>query len=163
MNRKLVLCLCAVLIPAVMATPVKPAQAQESESVTYSEPAEPVQVEEPGSVTEPEPADSVQVEQPESLTESEPAEPVQVEEPGSATESEAQDVDKNKKLEARELFGMSIVGNDEAPKSLYIVPWKSSEIGVETSLDMMLNEGDVPVDRDVFRRQFEFYQISTTK
>jgi hypothetical protein len=36
--------------------------------------------------------------------------------------------------EAKELSGMSIVGNDEAPKSLYIVPWKSSEIGVETSL-----------------------------
>jgi len=76
----------------------------------------------------------------------------------------AQDVDnKDKKSEAKELSGMSIVGNDEAPKSLYIVPWKSSEIGVETSLDMMLNEGDVPVDRDVFKRQLEFYQVSTTK
>jgi hypothetical protein len=75
----------------------------------------------------------------------------------------AQDVDKDKESEAKELSGMSIVGNDEAPKSLYIVPWKSSEIGVETSLDMMLNEGDVPVDRDVFRRQLEFYQVSTMK
>ena len=75
----------------------------------------------------------------------------------------AQDVDKDKQSEAKELSGMSIVGNDEAPKSLYIVPWKSSEIGVETSLDTMLNEGDVPVDRDVFMRQLEFYQISTTK
>ena len=75
----------------------------------------------------------------------------------------AQDVDKDRKSEAKELSGMSIVGNDEAPKSLYIVPWKSSEIGVETSLDMMLNEGDVPVDRDVFKRQLEFYQVSTTK
>ena len=75
----------------------------------------------------------------------------------------AQDVDKDKQSEAKELSGMSIVGNDEAPKSLYIVPWKSSEIGVETSLDMMLNEGDVPVDRDVFRRQFEFHQVSTAK
>ena len=53
---------------------------------------------------------------------------------------------------------MSIVGNDDAPKSLYIVPWKSSEVGVETSLDTMLNEGDVPVDRDVFKRQLGFYQ-----
>ena len=48
---------------------------------------------------------------------------------------------------------MSIVGNDEAPKSLYIVPWKSSELGVETSLNMMLSEDDAPVDRDVFMRQ----------
>lgn len=75
----------------------------------------------------------------------------------------AQDMDKDEKSEAKELSGMSIVGNDEAPKSLYIVPWKSSEIGVETSLDMMLNEGDVPVDRDVFVRQLEFYQVSTAK
>ena len=75
----------------------------------------------------------------------------------------AQDVIKNTESEAKELSGMSIVGNDEAPKSLYIVPWKSSEIGVETSLNMMLNDGDMPVDRDVFMRQLEFYQISTAK
>jgi hypothetical protein len=65
--------------------------------------------------------------------------------------------------EAKELSGMSIVGNDEAPKSLYIVPWKSSEIGGETSLDRMLSEGDVPVDRDVFMRQLDFYEVSTAK
>jgi len=80
-----------------------------------------------------------------------------------ALAQDVKDVNKNKKSDAKELSGMSIVGNDEAPKSLYIVPWKSSEIGVETSLDMMLNEGDVPVDRDVFKRQLEFYQVSTTK
>jgi len=75
----------------------------------------------------------------------------------------AQDTDKDEGTEAKELSGMSIVGNDEAPKSLYIVPWKSSEIGVETSLNMMLNDGDVPVDRDVFMRQLEFYRVSTAK
>ena len=76
----------------------------------------------------------------------------------------AQDKDKaeekNKSKDAKELSGMSIVGNDEAPKSLYIVPWKSSEIGVETSLNMMLNDSDGPVDRDVFMRQLEFYRVS---
>jgi len=80
-----------------------------------------------------------------------------------ALAQDVKDVNKAKESEAKELSGMSIIGNEEAPKSLYIVPWKSSEIGVETSLDMMLNEGDVPVDRDVFKRQFEFYQVSTTK
>jgi len=64
--------------------------------------------------------------------------------------------------QTKELSGMSIVGNDEAPKSLYIVPWKSSEIGVETSLGMMLNKDAVPVDRDVFKRQLDFYEVSTT-
>ncbi len=63
--------------------------------------------------------------------------------------------------QAKKLSGMSIVGNDEAPKSLYIVPWKSSEIGVETSLHMVLNKDAVPVDRDVFKRQLDFYQVST--
>lgn len=67
---------------------------------------------------------------------------------------------KGKASDAKALSGMSIVGNDEAPKSLYIVPWKSSELGVETSLNAMLNEGDMPVDRDVFARQLEFYRIS---
>jgi hypothetical protein len=65
--------------------------------------------------------------------------------------------------EPKELSGMSIVGNDDAPKSLYIVPWKSSEIGVNTSLDRTLKEDDVPVDRDVFMRQLDFYQVSTAK
>lgn len=61
----------------------------------------------------------------------------------------------------KKLSGMSIVGNDEAPKALTIVPWKSSEIGMETSLNKMLDERDVPVDRDVFMRQLDFYEVST--
>ncbi|MEJ2033212.1 MAG: hypothetical protein P8Y63_09275 [Deltaproteobacteria bacterium] len=68
---------------------------------------------------------------------------------------------KPEKSDAKELSGMSIVGNDEAPKSLYIVPWKSSELGVSTSLKMMLNDSDVPVDPDVFKRQLDFYEVST--
>jgi len=70
---------------------------------------------------------------------------------------------KGSPSDAKELSGMSIVGNEDAPKSLYIVPWKSSDIGAQTGLDTMLNEGDMPVDRDVFQRQIEFYQISTGK
>ncbi len=81
----------------------------------------------------------------------------------SAVMATAEDVSEDEKSEAKELSGMSIVGNDEAPKSLYIVPWKSSEVGVETSLDTMLNEGDAPVDRDVFKRQLDFYKVSSSK
>jgi hypothetical protein len=76
---------------------------------------------------------------------------------------DVKDVNNDKQSQAKELSGMSIIGNDEAPKSLYIVPWKSSELGRETRLDMMLNDDDVPVDRDVFKRQLEFYKVSTTK
>lgn len=63
----------------------------------------------------------------------------------------------------KQLSGMSIVGNDEAPKSLTIVPWKSSEIGAETSLKMALNKENHPVDRDVFKRRLNFYQVSVTQ
>jgi len=73
----------------------------------------------------------------------------------------AREVNEDRESETREMSGISIVGNDEAPKSLYIVPWDSSEIGGETSLDTMLSEDDVPVDREVFKRQIEFYKIST--
>ena len=81
----------------------------------------------------------------------------------TAVTAVAQDAETNEKQDAKEMSGMSIVGNDEAPKSLYIVPWKSSEIGVETSLNTLLNEGDVPVDRDVFKRQLDFYVVSSAE
>jgi hypothetical protein len=67
------------------------------------------------------------------------------------------------KSDTKELSGISIVGNDEAPKSLYIVPWKGSEIGAGTSMGMELSNSAVPVDRDVFMRQLEFYKVSTKK
>ena len=62
--------------------------------------------------------------------------------------------------DAKMVRGMSVLGNDEAPMSLFIVPWKSSELGVETNLSRTLNEHDVPVDRDVFMRELDFYQVS---
>lgn len=82
---------------------------------------------------------------------------------GAAVESTAPDVHKEPQATTKELSGMSIVGNDEAPKSLYIVPWKSSELGAETSMNMMLNERDMPIDRDVFMRQLEYYEVSTAQ
>jgi len=63
----------------------------------------------------------------------------------------------------KQFSGMSVVGNDEAPKSLYIVPWKRSELNSETSMRKMLTESAVPVDREEFMRQLEFYGLSTRK
>jgi len=60
------------------------------------------------------------------------------------------------------LSGMSIVGNDEAPKSLVIVPWKSSELGDTLDVSRALDDGLQPVDRDVFERQLDYYQIRVT-
>lgn len=66
--------------------------------------------------------------------------------------------------EPKTISGMSIVGNDEAPKSLYIVPWKSSELGVETSLSSSLLDDDMaPVDKGVFMRELDFYELTRTQ
>jgi hypothetical protein len=62
--------------------------------------------------------------------------------------------------DAKMVRGMAVLGNNEAPMSLFIVPWKTSELGAGTSLNRTLNEHDVPVDRDVFMRELDFYQVS---
>ena len=56
-------------------------------------------------------------------------------------------------------FLYSIVGNDDAPKSLVIVPWKSSEPGDTLEVSRALDDGRQPVDRDVFQRALDYYQI----
>ena len=72
--------------------------------------------------------------------------------------------EKKKNDEAKALSGISIIGNKDAPKSLYIVPWRSSELGFESDLNSsLLNEGMHPVDKDVFERELNFYEISTVK
>lgn len=66
--------------------------------------------------------------------------------------------------EPKMVSGISIVGNDETPKSLFIVPWKSSEIGFETGLTTGLTDDSMrPVDRDVFMREIDFYEIRHAK
>ena len=63
--------------------------------------------------------------------------------------------------EVKELSGISIIGNKEAPKSLYIVPWKNSQVGVETSLTSgLLDESSKLIDKEVFMRELEFYELS---
>jgi hypothetical protein len=72
--------------------------------------------------------------------------------------------DNKKQDEAKELQGISIIGNKEAPKSLYIVPWKNSEVAVRTSLTSgLLDETMKPVDKEVFMRELDFYEISHAK
>jgi hypothetical protein len=59
----------------------------------------------------------------------------------------------------RTMSGMSILGNEEAPKSLVIVPWKSSEMGDEIGLADTLDDRARPVDKEVFLRELTYYQI----
>ena len=56
-------------------------------------------------------------------------------------------------------LGMSILGNQEAPKALVIVPWKSSELGKGPSVSTMLDDSRRPVDKEVFMRMLLYYEI----
>ena len=56
---------------------------------------------------------------------------------------------------------MSILGNQEAPKALVIVPWKSSQLGDALGISKTLDDGRQPVDKDVFMRQLSYYEIRT--
>jgi len=61
----------------------------------------------------------------------------------------------------QELNGISIIGNKELPKSLVIVPWKSSLPGEgDFFLQRHINEYIQPVDKEVFGRKVDFYQQS---
>lgn len=64
------------------------------------------------------------------------------------------------KGEVVEMSGISIIGNHELPKTLFIVPWKNSEVAVDTDLTNTLNEGMQPVDKTVFLRELEYYEFS---
>jgi len=58
-------------------------------------------------------------------------------------------------------LGMSILGNQEAPKALVIVPWKSSELGNGPSVSTLLDDSRLPVDKEVFMRMLSYYEIRT--
>ena len=58
-------------------------------------------------------------------------------------------------------LGMSILGNQEAPTSLVIVPWKTSELGKSLGISPMLDDSRQPVDKDVFTRALRYYEISS--
>jgi len=61
-------------------------------------------------------------------------------------------------------LGMSILGNQDAPKSLVIVPWKTSELGDSPGTSPMLDDSRQPVDKEVFMRSLRYYEIrSKTK
>ena len=60
-------------------------------------------------------------------------------------------------------LGMSVLGNQEAPTSLVIVPWKSSEVGRSLGISPMLDDSRQPVDKEVFMRELRYYEIRSEK
>jgi hypothetical protein len=72
--------------------------------------------------------------------------------PGAAPRGNAKD--------RLDLESTQITGNRELPKVLYIVPWRSAEMGdlVGRPVNSLLDEVLEPVDRDVFRRQNRYFE-----
>lgn len=88
------------------------------------------------------------------------------EEPEVATEDAAEAVQEEAEngdgiKNPRSMSGMSILGNEETPKSLVIIPWKSSEMGDALTFSDTLKDRARPVDKDVFLRELRFYEIRT--
>jgi hypothetical protein len=77
----------------------------------------------------------------------------------------AKQPEQDKKAQTKEggNLGMSILGNQEAPKSLVIVPWKSSELGGALGISPMLDDSRQPVDKEVFLRALSYYEIRSEK
>lgn len=58
-----------------------------------------------------------------------------------------------------------VTGNRELPKVMYIVPWKKAELGdlPGQPFNTLLDETLTPVDREVFRREVDYYRIIADK
>ena len=79
----------------------------------------------------------------------------QTEEAQSKTEEDS----KLTSVPGGKALGMSILGNQEAPKALVIVPWKRSELGNGPSVSTLLDDSRLPIDKEVFMRMLSYYQI----
>ena len=131
------------------------AKAQKKAAVTKQKPAAPAKTEAPqeakaeaATKKTPEQTDSAQVK---TDAEEKTAEPQADNEP------------KLKSVPGGQALGMSVLGNEETPKSLVIVPWKSSEVGRATGLSPMLDDSRQPVDKEVFMRELRYYEIRSEK
>ena len=81
--------------------------------------------------------------------------------PSSATNKPAgKPAAKGNAKDRLDLESTQITGNRELPKVLYIVPWRSAEMGdlVGRPVNSLLDEVLEPVDRDVFRRQNRYFE-----
>jgi hypothetical protein len=64
-----------------------------------------------------------------------------------------------------ELDTTRVTGSKELPKVLYIVPWKKADVGnlPGQPFNTLLDEALAPVDREVFRREVDYYQAISNK
>ena len=65
------------------------------------------------------------------------------------------------KAEDKQMSGISILGNQDSPKSLVIVPWKSSQLADMPTVSRLLDSATQPVDKDVFMRELSYYEFKS--
>jgi hypothetical protein len=78
---------------------------------------------------------------------------------GKTQDQKQQDQQAKTQENGEKALGMSIVGNQEAPKALVIVPWKRSELGNARGISTMLDDSKQPIDKEVFMRMLSYYEI----
>jgi hypothetical protein len=103
-----------------------------------------------------------QTEKPQAKTEEAKKEEPKKDEAKKQTEEPQQKTEEDGKLTSvpgSKALGMSILGNQEAPKALVIVPWKSSELGNGPGVSTLLDDSRRPVDKEVFMRMLSYYEI----
>jgi len=101
-------------------------------------------------------------EKPQAKTEEAKKEEAKKEEAKKQTEEAQAKTEEDGKLTSvpgGKALGMSILGNQEAPKALVIVPWKSSELGNGPNVSTLLDDSRRPVDKEVFMRMLSYYEI----
>ena len=59
------------------------------------------------------------------------------------------------------MSGISILGNEDAPKSLVLVPWKSSQLADMPNVSRLLDSSTQPVDKEVFMRELSYYEFKS--
>ena len=82
---------------------------------------------------------------------------ISTEEPALAPEPEAAPQKPGGVQKAR--TGTTVIGEQEAPLGLYIMPWRQSQ--AQAGLDRparLLDEALVPLDPEVFKRQVEYHR-----
>ena len=75
-----------------------------------------------------------------------------------ATEDEQPALDAKAQNPKGGLGATIIIGDDESPLGLYLTPWRESR--AENNIDRpsrLLQEEVLPIDKDVFERQVEYY------
>jgi len=90
------------------------------------------------------------------------ASPVKTDEPQKQPDAAQTQKEEDAKLIAvpgGKALGMSILGNQEAPKALVIVPWKRSELGNVLGISTVLDDSRQPIDKEVFMRMLGYYEI----